>query len=440
MHRVPPIEWNRNRGEIMSNDRQKQVLLDAYAAGITSPAELANYMAQVTHESLDLNRLNEGFKYTRGIDQIPVQSAFRNGRKELEEARLEALQGKPEHLGELMYGGRMGNTDTGDGYKYHGRGYIQLTGKDQYAAAGKALGLNLVDHPELAAEPANASKIAVAYWEANVHGAARENVASATREINNGDNGLKDRQDRFADWKGKLTPEVMAGLAKGEVTLPKKTEHQGVLRQGTQGESVRELQAKLGQLGYASADGKSIKADGSFGPGTRDFVKAFQHDNHLKPDGVVGPGTLQAIDAKLKERGAPPCSQGQITDANHAGNAIYKQAKSALEAIDSQYGRKSDQLTDNAAAAVAVAAQKAGLTRIDHLELGGPGNCKILAVQGKLGHAHSKVIDVDTITALNTPLAQSSQAFADDARNQQQAQRSQQMNQPTQSQTAPALH
>jgi putative chitinase len=423
----------------MSGDRQKDVLLDAYAAGITSPTELANYMAQVTHESLDLNRLNEGFKYTQGIDQIPVQSAFRNGRKELEEARLEALLGKPEHLGELMYGARMGNTDSGDGYKYHGRGYIQLTGKDQYAVAGKTLGLDLVGQPELASEPRNASKIAVAYWKANVHGTDREDVASAARVINNGDNGLKDRQDRFADWKGKLTPEVMASLAKGEVALPKAADHHGALRQGTRGESVRELQTKLGQLGYASADGKSIKADGSFGPGTRDLVKAFQHNNHLKADGVAGPGTLQAVDAKLKERGAPSQSQGQITDANHAGNAMYKQAKSALEKIDSQYGRKPDQMTDNAAAAVAMAAQKAGLTRIDHLELGGSDNSKIVAVQGTPGNAHSKVIDVDTMVALNTPLAQSSQAFAD-AHNQQQNLRSQQMNQPAQTQTSPILH
>jgi putative chitinase len=423
----------------MSNDRQKQVLLDAYTAGITSPAELANYMAQVTHESLDLNRLNEGFKYTRNIDQIPVQSAFRNGRKELEEARLEALQGKPEHLGELMYGGRMGNTDSGDGYKYHGRGYVQLTGKDQYAAAGKALGLNLVEHPELAAEPANASKIAVAYWKANVHGTARENVAAATRVINNGDNGLKDRQERFADWKGKLTPEVMAGLAKGEVVLPTAMNHHGVLRQGTQGESVRDLQTKLGQLGYASADGKVIKADGSFGPGTRDFVKAFQHDNHLKPDGVVGPGTLQAIDAKLKERVAPS-QQGQITDAHHAGNALYKQAKSGLEKIDAEFGRKPDQLTDNAAAAIAVAALRGGLTRIDHMTLGGNDNSTIFAIQGKPGAALSKFVDVPTVESMHTPVAQSSQAFTVGQQAQQtQQQAPQQNSQQAAQQTAPAM-
>ena len=84
-------------------------------------------------------------------------------------------------------------------------------------------------------------------------------------------------------------------------------------------------------------------------------------------------------------------------------------------------------------------AQCAGMKCIDLMELGGTSGEKIIAVQGKLGNAHSKVIDVDTVVALNTPLAQSSQAFAD-AHNQQQNQRSQQVNQPVQTQTAPALH
>lgn len=79
----------------------------------------------------------------------------------------------------------MGNTDPGDGYKYRGRGYIQLTGKDQYVTAGKAVGLDLVNHPQLASDPDNASKIALAYWKTNVHGAAREEVVLATRVINN---------------------------------------------------------------------------------------------------------------------------------------------------------------------------------------------------------------------------------------------------------------
>ncbi|MGJ7490472.1 XVIPCD domain-containing protein [Variovorax sp. ZT4R33] len=427
----------------MSNDRQNQVLLDGYKAGITSPAELANYMAQVTHESLDLKRLSEGFKYTQGIDQIPVRSAFRNGRKELEEARLEALQGKPEHLGELMYGGRMGNTDPGDGYKYHGRGYIQLTGKDQYAAAGKALGLDLVNHPELASEPDNASKIAVAYWKANVHGAARENVASATRAINNGDNGLKDRQDRFADWKGKLTPEVMAGLAKGEVALPKAADHHSALRQGTPSESVRELQTKLGQLGYTSADGKPLAADGHMGSGTRHAVKAFQHDHDLREDGVAGPGTLKAIEAQLKTleaqaMAAPAAAWPLLNDGQHPGNGFYKQALAGLEKINVERGIPSDQYTCNAAGTLASAACQSRFRQIDLVAVSDNGD-KLIAVQGTPGAAHSKVIDVQTVVALNTPLAQSSQAFAEAHNLQQNQQSQQQVNRPVQTQTGPAL-
>ncbi|WP_242631027.1 peptidoglycan-binding domain-containing protein [Variovorax paradoxus] len=190
-------------------------------------------------------------------------------------------------------------------------------------------------------------------------------------------------------------------------------------------------------MGYASADGKAIKADGSFGPGTRDFVKAFQHDNHLKPDGVAGPGTLQAIDAKLKERVAPS-QQGQITDAHHAGNALYKQAKSGLEKIDAEFGRKPDQLTDNAAAAIAVAALRGGLTRIDHMTLGGNDNSTIFAIQGKPGAVLSKFVDVPTVESMHTPVTQSSQAFAYVQQIQQQ-QAPQQSNQQAAQHAAPAM-
>src|SRR3954465_9382903 len=127
----------------MAIDRETQVLADATAAGITRPRELANFMAQVTHESNGLNRLEESFRYTRNISQIPVQSAWREGTESLQAAPLQALQGKPERLAELMYGGRNGNDQPGDGWRYHGRGYIQLTGKDNYRAAGEALELDL---------------------------------------------------------------------------------------------------------------------------------------------------------------------------------------------------------------------------------------------------------------------------------------------------------
>jgi putative chitinase len=196
----------------MKKSRETQLMRDAMSAGIKSPRELANFMAQVTHESGDLKWLEESFRYTRSIDQIPVRSARREGLEALEAARTEALRGNPEKLGDLMYGGRMGNTEPGDGYRYRGRGYMQLTGKNGYRAAGDALGLDLVNHPDLAADPGNASKIAAWYWIENVQNVAPENVAGATRIINGGTNGLQDRQERFAEWEKKLTPEFIQAL------------------------------------------------------------------------------------------------------------------------------------------------------------------------------------------------------------------------------------
>ncbi|MCC4605985.1 peptidoglycan-binding protein [Xanthomonas campestris] len=205
----------------MATDRETGLLQSAYAAGITQPKELANFMAQVGHESMGLNRLEEGFRYTRGSSQVSskVRSALREGPEALEDARLEALRGQPEKLAELMYGGRMGNTEPGDGYLYRGRGYIQLTGKDQYRAAGEALNLDLVTHPDLAAQPENASRIATWYWQNNVPQAARQDAHAAGVAINGGDppNGLADRENRFARWQRDITPELIDNLAHGQL-------------------------------------------------------------------------------------------------------------------------------------------------------------------------------------------------------------------------------
>lgn len=209
-----------------TQDREQQLLRDAYAAGITNPAELANFMAQVGHESSGLGRLEERFNYTRDWQQVrdAVRSSMREGPEVLEAARIEALQGRPERLADLMYGGRMGNDAPGDGYRYRGRGYIQLTGKDQYEAAGEALELDLVNNPDLAAQPENASRIAIWYWQQNVPEAVRDDARLAGAAINgaNPPNGLADREARFARWERDVTPELMQTLAEGRLgeTVP----------------------------------------------------------------------------------------------------------------------------------------------------------------------------------------------------------------------------
>ncbi|MBS7777350.1 peptidoglycan-binding domain-containing protein [Acidovorax sp. CCYZU-2555] len=197
---------------------------------------------------------------------------------------------------------------------------------------------------------------------------------------------------------------------------------------------VSELQTKLAQLGYTGSNDKPLVADGHMGDNTRHAIKAFQHDHHLKEDGVAGPATLRAINAKLTEQALIPRSQ---QDPQLQDNPLFKQAQSALQRVDAQFGRTPDQLTDNAAGAVAVSAHRAGLTRIDHIELGGVDNSKIFAVQGKLGTAHSKVIDVPTVDAMHTPIAQSDKAFAQAQQHSSATQQAPQVTPPTPQQAAP---
>jgi len=308
----------------MNMEREAQLLRDAYAAGITQPRELANFMAQVGHESGGLRQLEESFRYTRSAEQVSgkVRSALREGREPLEAARLEALAGRPERLAELMYGGRMGNDDPGDGYRYRGRGYIQLTGKSQYADAGEALGLDLVRQPDLAAQPEHASRIATWYWQQNVPREVRNDARGAGAAINgrNPPNGLTDRAHRFELWVRELTPERVQALSTessgdrspngGAPVTPDAFWSQtqplrqgiadvsiagGLLRQGDRGPEVRAVQQALAALGSTDAGNASLQADGLFGPRTADAVRTLQQEHGLPADGVVGPDTRELI-------------------------------------------------------------------------------------------------------------------------------------------------
>lgn len=413
----------------MTTDRETQLLQAATNAGITSQKELANFMAQVGHESSGLTRLEEGFRYTKGTWQIPVKSAMREGKEALEDARLEALQGKPEKLAELMYGGRMGNDEPGDGYRFHGRGYMQLTGKDNYRAAGQALGLDLLNHPELAAEPENAAKIATWYWESRVPQSAREDIAKATHAINGGENGLPDRQARYEKWEKALTPELMEKLSAGELGRPmnqKSLEHNSavapmtykgnegdnVLRHGEKNESIRQLQDILNNFGYRDKDGRALREDGGFGDRTKEAVQAYQQAHGLKADGVVGPQTLEA----LKKSQAAPL----LSDPRHPDNLLYQQAVKGLEQLSPQVFKNRQEL-ENAAGATVFEAKASGLTRIDHV-LQSTNGTGLFAVQGAPNDPAHHRVHLDKLQAASEPVEKSTAQVQQETANVVQAQ------------------
>lgn len=158
-------------------------------AGLTTPGRVAHFIAQVAHESGGLTRLEESLSYSAERLMVVWPSRFPTMAVAQQYAR------SPAALAEKVYGGRMGNIKPGDGYKFRGRGLIQLTGRDNYTMAAKYSGLPLVDHPEMAAEPANAARIAMGFWKsAGLNDEAdRDDIVSITKVINGGTHGLAER-------------------------------------------------------------------------------------------------------------------------------------------------------------------------------------------------------------------------------------------------------
>jgi putative chitinase len=292
----------------MPNRNEIAMLNAAREAGITSRDELANFMGQLGHESGGFATLEEGFRYARGIDQIPVESAFREGRTALEAARVEALAGRPQELARLMYGGRMGNDDAGDGYLYRGRGFIMLTGEENYRTRGDAVGLDLVRNPDLAADRDNASRIAVSYWRDRIPEADRDDVSAATQAINGGEIGLPDRYNRFDAWYAQLTPEFMADLAAGRVqpgegvapAVGLAANADGILRRGEAGAEVTQLRTDLHSLGIRDGRNRELPVEGNFNASVEQAVRRFQEQQGLAINGRAGPETLDAIRTALE--------------------------------------------------------------------------------------------------------------------------------------------
>ena len=160
---------------------------------ITDINEQAMFLAQTTHESNDYKRLEESFNYR----PERLFEVFKKRVGTLENAKKLCLQGAKE-IADFVYGGRLGN-DKDEGYKYRGRGIIQLTGKNNYEYYGKKINIDLVNNPDLAKESNAAIEIALLFWKEKGCGmfAKMGDVKTVTKLINGGYNGLADRQKRF---------------------------------------------------------------------------------------------------------------------------------------------------------------------------------------------------------------------------------------------------
>lgn len=159
---------------------------------ITTPARLAAFFAQVHHESAGLTRLEENLRYTPARLMAVFPFAFRTP------AIAAEYSGRgPVAIASRAYAKRMGNgpESSGDGYRYRGRGPIQLTGRNNYAEFGAALRLPLVEQPGQASEPYCGARVAARFWATRGCNALADAGAfmAITRAINGGTNGLRQR-------------------------------------------------------------------------------------------------------------------------------------------------------------------------------------------------------------------------------------------------------
>lgn len=260
---------------------------------------LAHLIGQCGHESAGFTRLVESLFYTTPERLCAVwPGRFRT----ISDAR--PFVRSPQALANNVYNGRMGNRPgSDDGWRYRGRGYLQLTGRDNYRRFGDLLGLPLEARPEMAEGPITAWRIAIAYLATRKRRSRTafewadlglDGVEMVTRIVNGGTHGLDDRRRRTAAALAALEDpddgDLGPGLHGFGVPPTVKIGDEGIWVEAAQRALVR-LDCLPGAI------------DGDFGPRTEGAVRDFQRGrDRVAVDGIVGPQTWQAIMAAQAHR------------------------------------------------------------------------------------------------------------------------------------------
>lgn len=175
---------------------------------INTPLRLAHFLAQTGHESGGFKAVSENLNYgAKGLTTIFKKYFTPESAKEYER--------KPEKIANIVYANRMGNGPqaSGEGWKFRGRGYIQLTGKDNYTAFDKTVEDDILANPDLVATKYPLLSAAWFFHKNGLNkiadeGAADEVVTKVTKRVNGGTIGLPDRLKHFKEYHNLLKGSV----------------------------------------------------------------------------------------------------------------------------------------------------------------------------------------------------------------------------------------
>jgi putative chitinase len=307
---------NRTRGRYIMAMLNSWEELDGLA--INTAPRLAHFIAQGLIETGWLQFAEEGLNYSaEGLcstfrNYYPREPDGKPGRLALEHAR------KPQVIANFVYGRRMGNTAPEDGWRYRGRGFFQVTGKDNYQRFSDISRIDLVATPDVLASDLKLSiKVAAAFW--NAHSLNRladeNNAAAISRAINRGD-ATSTKKANHEDQRILWTANVMnlmtdpTRIAPAEALVQPDAAPPAAqpLKVGSRGQAVIALQVDLRSLGYDVGP-----ADGIFGRKTELAVVGLQHVHGLPTTGVVDAATLAEIAEALADANASPSAHRSRT-------------------------------------------------------------------------------------------------------------------------------
>jgi len=165
---------------------------------INTPLRMAHFLAQLAHESTGFTVLQENLNYSAS-GLLNIFGKYFNSTTASQFAR------KPQAIANKVYANRLGNgsESSGDGWRYRGRGFIQLTGKGNYQAYKNASGYDVVSNPDLLLNKDIALDCACWFWNMkNISPLAdKDDVLAVTKKINGGTNGLADRKTKLSFFK-----------------------------------------------------------------------------------------------------------------------------------------------------------------------------------------------------------------------------------------------
>lgn len=184
--------------DVLPENVLTQMLNILHTTNITTPLRMAHFLAQCAHESGDFRHIFENLNYSaQGLLRV-----FPRHFGTLALAKL--YERNPVKIGSRVYANRMGNGDekSGDGFKFRGRGFIQLTGRNNYVRFSEFVGEDVVENPDLVALKYPLTSALFYFernnlWQVADRGAGEAVIKEMTKLINGGFNGLNDRMNKF---------------------------------------------------------------------------------------------------------------------------------------------------------------------------------------------------------------------------------------------------